>query len=312
MQPAGGTILRAFDAEVTARRIRIRRGKMESWANRNASILTFVGLGAVGIGLRLLYDLLLRESVIHSLSDAFIVAAILGVSVDWFLKRALIKDVGSIFIGWALPQQLREHIREVSEIALVRYNRLLHYKVTRTDSELFLDVIDSWEIYNFGTSRRKYTSLQAIDLHERPDVNMIRCTQTFGGKTVHWDAEKLNSDKRTKEEGDAIHWQIKPVILKSQQADDPHKKAGCHIEWRYRLRVPVYSSTNIYFPLATVGVTVSVDCPKEIDFTCDQSESTLHAPGSNRWQHDRLFAPGQVLHLKWKPTADATQHQGNE
>src|SRR5262249_49059149 len=145
---------------------------------------------------------------IKPLSDALMIAALLGLTVDWFLKRALIRDVGSIFIGWSLPQEVRNYIREVSQTSIVRKNWRTHYHFTMSDSKdsVTVKVTSYVEIFNFSTAFREYRPSLALDLRDRPDEQAISCEVKRGRKTHFKGAEGLNNPKLVKKEADIVTW----------------------------------------------------------------------------------------------------------
>jgi len=120
---------------------------MLRWIQLHSAALTFLMLFLVGLGLYYVpntwWPWPWLNSIQHLLSHALMVAGILGGTVDSFLKRALIRDVGSIFIGWALPQEVRNYIRDVSQTDLVRKNFRAHYKLTPDGNDVIIDVDQS-------------------------------------------------------------------------------------------------------------------------------------------------------------------------
>src|SRR5262249_41532676 len=59
-------------------------------------------------------------SVGHALADLLIAAGLVGVLVDYFLKRTLIRDVWTFIIGHALPPEVQDRIRGLSQTSVVR------------------------------------------------------------------------------------------------------------------------------------------------------------------------------------------------
>ena len=220
--------------------------------------IVFLGLVLLGLLLKIT---LLRYHIPHDspwgmppqmLGDALMVAGILGATVDWGLKRALVKDVGSIFIGWALPLPVRNYIRHVSETSIVR-TCAIHYGLTVEGDHVVLDVTDSCDVYNYSTAIRRYESVIGIDRHEHPDLSSVRCVVTRNGKPSQ---QRLKTDDQLF----SVHWKTRRFSLWPQDVNDPTRTPACQTRWEYRLRLPVNYSTVAAFGTPTLGVTITIDC----------------------------------------------------
>jgi hypothetical protein len=224
-------------------------------------------------------------TLIDHLSIALVVAGVLGVTIDTYLKRALIRDVGAIFIGWALPQEVRNYIREASQTAIVLRNYQAHYSLTIVGNEVVIDVTYSWDVYNYSTGRQKYVSGLAEDRHERPEVEAIRCELTKGGKKQVWDYDKFMKGKKLHpSRRDAFEWRTPGMWLGAQDANDPNTRPACHVRWYSRLRLPQDYSTVISFARATLHVKVTAACPKDLVFGCDHEHDTRDtSDGVSEW-----------------------------
>jgi hypothetical protein len=252
-------------------------------------------------------DYFFAESRLTTLADhlaiALVVAGVLGVTVDVYLKKALIRDVGAIFIGWALPQEVRNYIREVSQTTIVLRSFQAHYTLTIDGNEVVVDVTYSWDVYNYSTGKKKYPSGLAEDRHERPEVEVIRCELTRGNKKQVWGYDQFKKGKKLLlAKRDAFEWKTPGIWLGAQDANDPNTRPACHVLWHSRLRLPQDYSTVISFARAALHVTVTVTCPKGLVFGCDHADDARDtSDGVSQWVHDRLFMPGQVLRVRWKP-----------
>jgi hypothetical protein len=160
----------------------------------------FSGLFLSGFGLHFWQDHWWLHSTAHALSDALMVAGLLGATVDRLLKNDLIRDVGSIFIGWALPDEIRNYIREVSNTSLVRRNYRAEFAFVANGDDVVIDVTEEWDVFNYSSGTRPYQSHMAISLIDYPSRDHIRCELTRNGRTEIFTAEQLNSNKKRLEE----------------------------------------------------------------------------------------------------------------
>jgi hypothetical protein len=228
-----------------------------------------------------------------------IVAGFLGVTVDTLLKAALIRDVGSLFVGWALPQEIRNYIREISQTSIVRRNYQIHYVLRQLGSEVAVQITHDCDVYNYSTGLRKYAPTLAVDLMENPDTTGVALEITRGGRTKRWDSGALNSSKKRQTTPQLIRWHV-PIAywLAPQELSDA--TPACHTRWTHVISVPQNFSTVASFGTPTIGVTVTCDCPPGLEFECKATDDVQHADGSNRWVYPRLFFNSHIR-VYWRP-----------
>jgi hypothetical protein len=274
-------------------------------------LLVFVGLILGGLVWHYVWPLITWwalawfRSASGPLSDALIVAGILGLTVDYFLKRELIRDVGAIFIGWALPQEIRDYIRKVSQTSIVRKNFRVHYRLALVgNGEVSVKIRTSVDVFNYSSGRERIAPQWIVDLQDKPNESAIRCEIDRQGTVKSWTADKLNTPKRQERGPDVMKWTLPSLTLNPQDANDPQLKPACKVSWEYELQMPIQYNDFFAFVFPTIGVEVTVDCPPDLEFTCDHDDATVHAPDSSRWVFNRLYMPGQSIRVRWKPKAD--------
>ncbi len=273
---------------------------------RHKAGITFGVLFLAGIGLHYWRsewppDWSWLGAIRNPLADSLMVAGILGGTVDSFLKAALIRDVGSIFIGWALPQQIRDYIREVSQTSIVRENRRLDISFTVINGEVLMDVTDECDVYNYSTGMRRYRSVMGIDAVENPDHSAMRFELTQADHTTSFDASDFGTKHKTNEKH-SVHWRSpKESWLWPQDVNDAGKKPGCSTRWKYQLRLPLNYTTIAAVALPTLGMRVTIHAPIGLTAFCKATDDCIHADGSNVWQFRRLYMPDQHIRLYWYP-----------
>jgi len=84
------------------------RNFIGAWGGVLAGLL-LIGIGIFG------YYKWGRESVAHQLAEAFIIAGVVTITVDPFLRRRLLKeaskDIFRHMLGFGLPDEIKERIR---------------------------------------------------------------------------------------------------------------------------------------------------------------------------------------------------------
>jgi hypothetical protein len=302
----------AFRWELAARRRELLLAEivgadtaMHRWIQSHKGLIFFSGMIVVGLLMHVgLHFGSFSEhwkwlaSTIAMLADALVVAALLGLTVDRFLKRDLIRDVGAIFIGWALPQEVKDHIREVSRTSIVRKNVRIHYKLTENDGGVDVQVTIEAEVYNFGASVEPYSPLLSLDLHDCPDESATMCDWTIDDKAQSWKPTCDGRSMSVSKDEHTVTWKAKPLRLRSQDATDSRVKPASTTRWTFLERMPIPYTDFFATSEPTIDVQITADCPPSIAFTCDGP--TSHAEGSNRWLYERLYMPGQSIRVRWK------------
>jgi hypothetical protein len=307
-------IPKAFADELAAHRAANGDALMR-WTQKYWSLIVFFALVAVGLILHFFYqhDWPLY-STFHAFADALIVAGLLGATVDRFLKHDLMRDVGAIFIGWALPDEIRNYIREVSNTSLVRRNYRAEYVFTASEDDVVIDASEEWEVFNYSTGVRKYQPHMAINLVESPSRDHIQCDFTTNGRTKVYTAKKLDTEHREKEETRVIY-RLPKSSLRAQDIEDRRTAASCRVKWQYRITKKRNDVILTYSTLPTIGITVLIRCNCGLKFEFDP-EKAEHAENSSEWRYPGLFMPRQAFSIRWYPetTVSATNPvylQGN-
>jgi len=302
-------LLEDFRLESASRRTNWMRSTMARWLRDHKAIFVFISLIVGGLVLNTLPERWLTwewvRSLKRTLSDALIVAGLLGLTVDSFLKRALIRDVGAIFIGWALPQEIRDHIREVSQTSIVRRNFRVCFNLAVDGNSARVQVTTEVDVYNFSASPQKYFPVLSLDLHDNPDESETKCEWRVGSRDYSWNAAKFVETRRVERNHDVITWRLKPIVLQPQDVGDPRIKPACKTRWTHVEKMPVPYTDFVAFTYPTIDTEVTAHCPSEIEFTADSP--TSHAEGSNQWSYRRLYMPGQSIRVRWRRVQEGHQ-----
>ena len=303
--PIRWSIDETYCAERMSWRSRWKHSAMQKWIDDHRKEIAFIGFILIGIILALVAEHL--ESLpkwfgtaTASLGDALIVAGLLGLTVDHFLKKSLIRDVGAIFIGWALPQEVRNYIREVSQTDIVRKDLRVRYDLSKVGDTVVARISMEWDVFNYGTSTKMYSSMLAIDLTDKPDDSQTTCNVTIGEKSLSWNAEKFEKDGLVGRTGHVITWKSGPKSFRllPQNADDPGTKPACRVRWSYVQRMPVPYTDLVAIMAPTIGVEITARCPSDIEFIC--GDEPIHAKGSDQWSYHRLYMTGQSIRVWWR------------
>ncbi len=283
---------------------------MRHWLNKNRPTITFLVLIAVGLLLHFWMEEWWLSSAAHALSDALMVAGLLGLTVDRFLKHDLMRDVGAIIIGWALPDEIRNHIREATKTSIVRRNHRLDYSFSASSDsdDVVIDATEEWEIFNYSSETERYEPHFAINTVDNLDRSSICCTiSPRDCPTRVFTSEELNDEKCLTEEKTRLVYRPKiNLTLPYQILEDYRTKAACVVKWHYRFTKKRDDFIATHSTRPTIGTTVSIKCDCGLNFEFDPVAE--HAEGSTEWRYTNLFMPLQTWFVRWRPENDAV-HQ---
>jgi len=245
--------------------------------------------------------------LLGGIGEAVAIAGVLGLIVEYPLRKHLLQDVQSIIFGWALPPELKQHIRETSETGIVRQNYTAHYVITRRKHRAIVSITQSWDVYNFSAHPLTYPSSVAADWHDNPNLTSIRCEFRFlDNEPVVLTADELNKGNHFKPTTGSVAWALDPVELPPQEFDGKNQKPLGSVEWTYELETPADYSDVISFATACIGAEIEGIVPEDMEFECDDQPTMTHAPNSRWWRYKRLYMPGQCLRVRWRPKPSAT------
>jgi hypothetical protein len=241
-----------------------------------------------------------RWEPLASVGEALIVAAILAFTVDQFVKehfiREVTKDVFHLIIGYDVPPEVKQRIKDLIQISLIAMNRRVTIRIeSKAKSTVRVYFAAEWQLRNLKAVNQPYTPSLAILESDHP---------TFISHSV--------ISKRTNYalNGDAL---ISHVIrnaaagvleFRGETFDvQPASTDGDYIvKWEYS----VISPRNHYlvegFGVPTIGATFSVSCPPGFEISV---AGDLKRVG-NEWSSVRLFERGEVVTVQW--TYDSSSH----
>jgi len=75
------------------------------------------------------------RTLVQHLGTAAIIAAVLGFTIDWWLKRQIAEDVFSVAMGYELPTDLKEEMRHVYSSRVICKNHMQIVTITKIDDD---------------------------------------------------------------------------------------------------------------------------------------------------------------------------------
>ena len=237
----------------------------------------------------------------RALGHAFIIASILAATVDHYLKERVLRevtlDVSKYLIGYRLPQEVQDRIRDLLQSKWIRrrfdlriaFNELAGGKKTKVDIRI------SEELQNITSETLPYHDVLEFDQHEPFTVLEMRCDCEEADCGYFLEGGQLN----------AIRTEANGVIsFKTQEVRVPpvaNTLNAYRFGARYELTQPTKFSELISFSIPTIGVSIEItDHPPHYKFHVSPLPDVQ---AHNRWEYRRLFLPGEHIKIIWEREA---------
>lgn len=257
----------------------------------------FVPILAVGGGLHYYpTSWYLSDLVRGGLSEALMIAAVLGLTVDRIAKDKLLGDVSSDIwhqlMGRDLPPEVKDFIKHaLLETKLVCTRLELRYRLEeRSDGRLDVIVHKTREIENFGTTAVKdWEGYTTIFDDYTPKFLACVCEMP-GGQGFSWPDEEAAVRLEQKESALTAH--PKRITF----APHGHKGSKATFSWKYSMIMRRTDTDINAYGIPSVGMTIVLDGkPDSIHFKVDN----VPEPTGHIWRCNDVLWAGQFRRLRW-------------
>jgi hypothetical protein len=278
-----------------------------------------VGILAILVGHSLHLDKTIRGDLLASLGDAIIIASLLAMTVDQYMKRSLTREIQTdaykFIVGYGLPAILQDEIKRVvegSRILRRDYRISYNLSVCNEHGRLFIRILLRVHFNLHNLTGRTYVYQQK--------------TQAFPEEGSANNEVKEFSFRYLKQEGGTV----KEEIIYSCPTRTPFEKVpSSEGEWIMapRVEVPAMSVNGGEYRSYEVGATYSSDSELIAGDSYEFTEPTTdvivkieHPPelrvylypradgqadneviSNQEYTYHRLFAKKQAIALRWAP-----------
>jgi hypothetical protein len=233
----------------------------------------------------------------YSFGEALLIASILGATVDWYLKRRILReasaDISKFLLGYSLPRDIQDQIRNLMQTSLLRRGFEIRYEILRLGADRCkLNVDASFLLENFTNKPQPYTQSLAFEAEENPQIKELRLD---------------SSDTKARyclREGDRLTVQRTGGV----KATGPGLKIGplawgktYRFGYRYSIEFPSSYPDILSFDTITSGVVVRIIAPADLEVVAGVDDTCDVSP--DRYEYKRVFLPGQHIRIRWKPRA---------
>jgi hypothetical protein len=249
------------------------------------------------LGLLLTYKS--KYDLSRSLGHALVIAAILMVTVDRFVKERLLKevswDVTKYLVGYNLPGEIQDRIRQLMASKLIRRDCEFRFRVVpETQSGpgrmIRLEVEFSFELENITNADIPYEQQVAFEKWENSTITEIRCDSDDEKAVYCLKRSSLGQESANEPGVFEAHGQRIKV-----QAHNVERKIRYRVGGRFSKVLPENSSDVIDFASPTINVTIMAQWPEGIEFFSPPTDRA--SPG--RWEYRQLFLPGEHIRVRW-------------
>lgn len=236
-----------------------------------------------------------NRELAHSLADALVIAAILSLTVDQYVKwrvlREVTSDISKYLIGYRLPEQLQDRIRSIMQTKWILRNFQVRIRITpRQGGKLEADVTISESVQNITSETQDYVDFISFSKLEKNKVTELRCDGGSREANYHFGEAEI---QRIEDSGQICHAAQKVRIPSIADADREFQFSK-----RYLVSHTYASREVLTFREPTIGAEIQItDCPNDLKFyLVPPPDQEAH----HRWTYNRLFLPGEQIMIQWE------------
>ncbi len=225
----------------------------------------------------------------HSLGEACLIAAILGVIVDPFLKARLLKEASKgifhFLLGFDQPGEIQDRLSKiVRETTLFRRNFSLKFTLIPHDKHMELEIEHSFELINPRNYAESYT--QTIEAERTEQLHVAYMSLLSEGKC--YESTPVVHPKSDDPSVDVVSG---PEVKISPAKDGP--KYFCQA--KYSVVYPLEGSYPQHFHIPVIGLTLTIAAPPSWRVDATPTATCTN----NVYRYERLFLYGDHINIRW-------------
>lgn len=123
-----------------------------------------------------------------ALGHGFIIATILGITVDRYIKIFLAKDIATLVIGYPLPEEIRRKMIDLmSSYPVIRQNFSVLYQIKRqNNNEVEVTVTQWFTVMNYSSKDQPFQHDVELDSLPKKDVSFELLSCDSKDKTAQY------------------------------------------------------------------------------------------------------------------------------
>lgn len=284
------------------------------WFYASLVVILMVGLFLISPGIYLcmlpakrtdvgLLECISRTDLAEKLGGELIVACVLALVVDQYIKKKfaeeVTRDLLSFAAGHSLEDSIRKKISELIRAAYVRRSFVIQFGLEDVTPDLVrVTMTTAYEIKNLADDRPWYAVRSSIETSRwsRIEQPMLKEFKLKG--SVRWGVAGEKLRRRTRQEGPYLAFQrrvhLEPAYGRALEVCTV-RTAIYPRDWYYVL--------DLLGPAITIGLTVKVDRTADFEWHVHfgAGDDLMAHPTATTWVHPGVHLPGQFVRITWTP-----------
>jgi hypothetical protein len=249
--------------------------------------LTLVILGSVGLAR-------FPDGAVHGVSEAVLIAGILTVTVDPYLKSRLLReashDVFHHLLGFDLPLEIRDRLKEiVLKTNLYRKDMTARCTFEETTQGVKIRFEMRYEVINPTNNSLKFHQHFGFLRSENPRLESISCTEA-GESYGRQAALRLTEDG----------WEYDSRPIKIEPRSKTKKRYWFNADYTVELPSPGFYVHTFANP--TIGFTLSAKVSASLTV-----RSNTGTRKGDQWINEGLFMDRDHIDIEWEPCRPAQE-----
>jgi hypothetical protein len=250
-----------------------------------------------------IFDCVERAGLFEKLGGELIVAVVLALVVDQFIKRKfaeeVTKDLLTFAAGHTLENPIRQKIADLIRTSYVRKNFSLKCELSDVPGRadlIRLTMTTEYEVHNLTDSVTRYRVRSSIEDTRWMDVEAPALKEFKLTGSTRFTLAGATLLQKSIREGPYVIYQ-RTVLLEPQGRTalkvQTERSAVYPHDWFYVL--------DILGPAITIGLTVNVERTRDYEWHVHfgAGEDLVEHPEPTRWVHPGVHMPGQFVRLTW-------------
>jgi hypothetical protein len=234
--------------------------------------------------------------LVHSFGEAVVIASLLGIFVDFYLKRRILReatlDISKFLLGYTLPEEVQNQISQLMQTTLLRRDFEVRYEITRKNEKCCKVSVDaSYFLENFTSKPQPYTQELGFEKEEQAQITEFRL-DSADNKAKY--CVRVGSGLSISHKNDVLR-AAGPKCMIEPKAWGSTYKFG----YMYTIELPSSYPDILSFERLTSRVVVRIISSPDIEAVADMDSSCVVSPG--RYEYKRVFLPAQHIRIRWKP-----------
>ena len=244
----------------------------------------------------------LRRILFAGIGEALIVAALLAVTVDQYIKsdviREVLRDAHKYLVGYHLPDEMKERIQEMMGEPIIRRNWHISYTLTPEENgDVTIDVRYTFLLENVTNKIVKYQPMIQAEKYLNPIIVELRC-DAEDIQFLHIAKQGESLGRESESVPGLIEFKHPEVNIKAKSGRDPYPFSG-----HYRLRTPPNHGDTFSFGRPSLDVTITMNAPLGFRFSIEPSEWMIQTDNMYQIKH-RAFLRSEHVMVRWMKVDD--------